>query len=86
MGRTPAGGIDVASPDWCAEVKDLTKYSIPELLDQFRNERLARRDTYLTEDVSKRNKLFDFLLAVTRELKRRGVEERAIAADFVGRQ
>ena len=30
----------------------------------------------MTDNVSKRNKLFDFLLTVTRELKRRGVEER----------
>ena len=57
-------------------MKDLTKYPVPELLAQFRNACLAQYDTYLTDDVSKRNKLFDYLLAVTRELKRRGVEER----------
>ncbi len=57
-------------------MKDLTKYSVPELLAQFRDACLAQYDTYLTDNVSKRNKLFDYLLAVTRELKRRGVEER----------
>ncbi|RBP12306.1 uncharacterized protein DUF2019 [Roseiarcus fermentans] len=57
-------------------MKNFAKYTVPELLDQFRNACLAQYDTYLTDDVSKRNKLFDFLLAVTRELKSRGVEER----------
>ena len=57
-------------------MRNLAKYTVPELLDQFRNACLAQYDTYLTGNVSKRNKLFDFLLAVTRELKRRGVEER----------
>ena len=52
------------------------KYTVPELLDQFRNACLAQYDTYLTDNVSKSNKLFDYLLAVTRELKRRGVDER----------
>jgi hypothetical protein len=57
-------------------MKDLTKYTITELLDQFRNACLAQYDTYLTGNIKKRNKLYDFILAVTRELKRRGVEER----------
>ena len=57
-------------------MKDLTKYTIQELLVQFRNACLAQYDTYLTDNVGKYNKLFDFLIAVTRELKRRGVEER----------
>ena len=57
-------------------MKDLSKYTIQELLVQFRNACLAQYDTYLTDNVGKYNKLFDFLIAVTRELKRRGVEER----------
>ena len=43
---------------------------------QFRNSCLAQYDTYMTERVDKRNKLFDFIISATRELKRRGVEER----------
>ncbi len=57
-------------------MKDLTKYTVPELLAQFRDACLAQYDTYITGDIRKYNKLYDFLLAVTRELKRRGVEER----------
>jgi hypothetical protein len=57
-------------------MKDLTKYTVQELLMQFRNACLAQYDTYLTDNISKRNTLFDFLITVTRELKRRGVEER----------
>ncbi len=57
-------------------MKDLTKYSVPELLAQFRDACLAQYDTYLTGNIGKCNKLFDVLLAITRELKRRGVEER----------
>jgi Domain of unknown function (DUF2019) len=55
-------------------MKNLSNYSVQELLSQFRNACLAQYDTYLTENVSKRNKLFDILLSLTRELKRR--EER----------
>lgn len=57
-------------------MKDLTKFTVPELLAQFRNACLAQYDTYLRENTRKYNNLFDFLVAVTRELKRRGVEER----------
>jgi hypothetical protein len=57
-------------------MNNFAKYTVPELLDQFRNVCLAQYDTYLTGNVSKSNKLFDFLLAVTRELERRGIEER----------
>ena len=57
-------------------MKDLTRHSSPELIGEFRNACLAQYDTYLSENTKKRNNLFDYLLAVTRELKRRGVEER----------
>ncbi len=57
-------------------MKNLTKYTVPELLAQFRDACLAQYDTYITDNTRKYNKLQDFLLAVTRELKRRGVEER----------
>ena len=57
-------------------MKDLTRRSSPELIGEFRNACLAQDDTYLSENTKKRNNLFDYLLAVTRELKRRGVEER----------
>ena len=57
-------------------MKDLTRRSSPELIAEFRNACLAQYDTYLSENTKKRNNLFDYLLAVTRELKRRGVEER----------
>lgn len=57
-------------------MKDFEKYTVQELLTQFRNACLAQYDTYLSENIRKYNKLQDFLLAVTRELKRRGVEER----------
>ena len=57
-------------------MKDLGKYTVQELLTQFQNACLAQYDTYITGDTRKYNKLYDFLLAVTRELKRRGVEER----------
>jgi hypothetical protein len=54
----------------------LSKYTVQELLDQFRNACLAQYDTYITGKTGKYNKLQDFLLEITRELKRRGVEER----------
>ncbi len=57
-------------------MKEIETYTVPELLSQFRASCLAQFDTYLTGNAGKYNKLFDFLLAVTRELKRRGVEER----------
>ena len=57
-------------------MKDITKYTVQELLAQFRKACLAQYDTYLTGDTRRRNRLYDFLLAATRELKRRGVEER----------
>ena len=57
-------------------MNDLTRRSSPELIGEFRNACLAQYDTYLSENTKKRNNLFDYLLAVTRELKRRGVEER----------
>jgi hypothetical protein len=57
-------------------MKDLSKYTAPELLAQFRTACLTQYDTYLTGNIGKRNRMFTFLLAVTRELKSRGVEER----------
>ena len=57
-------------------MKYLARYSIQELLAQFRNACLAQYDTYLNEKIDKYNKLQDFLLSVTRELKSRGLEER----------
>jgi hypothetical protein len=57
-------------------MKNLTKYAVQELLDQFRNVCLAQYDTYITGKVNKYNKLQDSLLDITREFKRRGIEER----------
>ena len=57
-------------------MKNLERFSIQELLDQFRNACLAQYDTYFSENNNQYNKLQDFLLLVTRELKRRGLEER----------
>ena len=57
-------------------MKDLGKYTVQELLTQFRNACLAQYDTDLAGNYNKYNRLFDFLLTVTRELKRRGVDER----------
>ena len=57
-------------------MKYLARYSIQELLAQFRNACLAQYDTYLNEKIDKYNNLQDFLLSVTRELKSRGLEER----------
>ncbi len=57
-------------------MNNLATYATNELVAKFRDACLAQYGTYQTENVSKRNKLFDFLVDVTRELKRRGVEER----------
>jgi hypothetical protein len=57
-------------------MNDLSQDSISELLTQFRNASLEQYDTYVTGNTRKYNKLMDVLLAVSRELKRRGVEER----------
>jgi hypothetical protein len=55
---------------------ELDSKTIPELLTTYRNVCLAQYDTYITGNTNKRNKLFGVLLSITRELKRRGVEER----------
>jgi hypothetical protein len=76
MGRTLAGWINGTPRNWRVEMKNLGKFTVPQLLDQFRDACLAQYDTYITGKIGKYNRLQDFLLAVTRELKRRGVEER----------
>ena len=58
-------------------MKDLTKQTVQELIVQFRDACLAQYETDITGTIRKYNKLQDFLLAVVRELKRRGVEERS---------
>jgi hypothetical protein len=57
-------------------MKDLTKDTVDELLSQFRDTCLAQYDSFMTDNPSKYNILFDYLLLVTRELKRRGVKTR----------
>lgn len=57
-------------------MKELTSLTVAELVNDFRHACLKQYKTYLDEDIRQRNKLFDVLLSVTRELKRRGVEER----------
>lgn len=72
MGR----GIGWASLHWGAGMTELNSKTTQELLTTYRNVCLAQYDTYITGNTKKRNKLFDVLLSITRELKRRGVEER----------
>lgn len=50
--------------------------TVPELLKMFRDTCLAQYETFMTEDTNKYNKLYEIILSITRELKRRGVEER----------
>ena len=57
-------------------MKNLSNYTVQELLARFRDSCVAKYESYFIDDHCKYNKLFNFLLAVTRELKRRGVEER----------
>jgi uncharacterized membrane-anchored protein len=57
-------------------MKNLADRTRQELLNQFRDVCLAQYETYITGNTNKYNKLFDNLVAITRELKRRGLEER----------
>ena len=55
---------------------DLSTCSAQELLTQFRDACLAQHETYIRGNTRKYNNLNDFLLIITRELKRRGIDER----------
>jgi len=65
-------------------MRSLSKYTVRELLDDFRNACLAQYDTYLSGNIKKYNKLQDFLLLVTRELKNRGIAERRSLLTLLG--
>lgn len=57
-------------------MKNLSITTFPALIDNFREVCRKQYATYMTDNARSYNKLFDELIFITRELKRRGVEER----------